>query len=179
MARLWAMTTTYESVNVGDTLPILVKWETAFTIGRFAATVAAEQAKRDKIDSGLASPESGEAPPPDAAGYAAEEVEEVEEVEEAEDAEDAEADTLVPEQALISYVTELLDKGFPPPGIQAEGSRLDFQSLAAVRLEDTISVAGQVMDKREADGLRLVECRVALENQEGQRVAEATAVVAL
>ena len=176
MARLWAMTTTYESVNVGDTLPILVKWETAFTIGRFAAAVAAEQAKRDNIESGLASPESGEASPSDAAGYAAEEAEEVEE---AEDAEDAEADTLVPELALISYVTELLDKGFPPPGIQAEGSRLDFQSLAAVRLEDTISVAGQVVDKREADGLRLVECRVALENQGGQRVAEATAVVAL
>ena len=173
MARLWAMTTTYESVNVGDTLPILVKWETAFTIGRFAAAVAAEQAKRDKNESDLASPESGEAPPPDAAGYA------TEEVEEAEDAEDAEADTLVPERALISYVTELLDKGFPPPGIQAEGSRLDFQSLAAVRLEDTISVAGQVVEKREADGLRLVECRVALENQDGQRVAEATAVVAL
>ena len=170
MARLWAMTTTYESVNVGDTLPILVKWETAFTIGRFAAKVAAEQAKRDNIESGLASPESGEASPPDAAGYAAEE---------AEEAEDAEADTLVPEQALIAYVTELLDKGFPPPGIQAEGSRLDFQSLAAVRLEDTISVAGQVVDKREAEGLRLVECRVALENQDGQRVAEATAVVAL
>ena len=170
MARLWAMTTTYESVNVGDTLPILVKWETAFTIGRFAAAMAAEQAKRDKIESGLASPESGEASPPDAAGYAAEE---------AEEAEDAEAGTLVPKQALISYVTELLDKGFPPPGIQAEGSRLDFQSLAAVRLEDTISVAGQVVDKREAEGLRLVECRVALENQDGQRVAEATAVVAL
>ncbi len=175
MARLWAMTTTYESVNVGDTLPILVKWETAFTIGRFAAAMAAEQAKRDKIESGLASPESGEASPPDAA----EEAEEVEEAEEAENAEDAEAGTLVPEQALISYVTELLDKGFPPPGIQAEGSRLNFQSLAAVRLEDTISVAGQVVDKREADGLRLVECRVALENQDGQRVAEATAVVAL
>jgi hypothetical protein len=167
------MTTTYESVNVGDTLPILVKWETAFTIGRFAATVAAEQAKRDKIESDLASPESGEASPPDAAGYAAEEAED------AEDAEDAETDTVVPEQALISYVTELLDKGFPPPGIQAEGSRLDFQSLAAVRLEDTISVAGQVVDKREAEGLRLVECRVVLENQDGQRVAEATAVVAL
>ena len=169
MARLWAMTTTYESVNVGDTLPILVKWETAFTIGRFAAAMAAEQAKRDKIESGLASPESGEASPPDAA----------EEAEEAEDAEDAEAGTLVPKQALISYVTELLDKGFPPPGIQAEGSRLDFQSLVAVRLEDTISVAGQVVDKREADGVRLVECRVVLENQDGQRVAEATAVVAL
>ncbi len=32
MARLWAMTTTFGSVNVGDQLPILVKWETQETI---------------------------------------------------------------------------------------------------------------------------------------------------
>ena len=37
MARLWARTTTFDSVNVGDELPILVKWETADTIARFAA----------------------------------------------------------------------------------------------------------------------------------------------
>ena len=35
MARLWARTTTYESVNAGDELPILVKWETADTIRQF------------------------------------------------------------------------------------------------------------------------------------------------
>lgn len=35
MARLWARTTTYESVNAGDELPILVKWETSHTIRQF------------------------------------------------------------------------------------------------------------------------------------------------
>ena len=48
MARLWAMTATYESVQAGDELPIVVKWETAESIARFlsqtdpAAATAAE-----------------------------------------------------------------------------------------------------------------------------------------
>lgn len=37
MARLWAMTATYESVKAGDELPIVVKWETAESIARFLA----------------------------------------------------------------------------------------------------------------------------------------------
>ena len=37
MARLWAMTATYESVQAGDELPIVVKWETAESIARFLA----------------------------------------------------------------------------------------------------------------------------------------------
>ena len=35
MARLWAMTATYESVQTGDELPVVVKWETAESIARF------------------------------------------------------------------------------------------------------------------------------------------------
>ena len=37
MARLWAMTVDFESVAVGDTLPVLIKWETEETIQRYAA----------------------------------------------------------------------------------------------------------------------------------------------
>lgn len=37
MARLWAMTATYESAQVGDELPIVVKWETAESIACFLA----------------------------------------------------------------------------------------------------------------------------------------------
>ena len=37
MARLWAMTATYESAQAGDELPIVVKWETAESIARFLA----------------------------------------------------------------------------------------------------------------------------------------------
>lgn len=38
MARLWAMTATYESARAGDELPIVVKWETAESIARFLAS---------------------------------------------------------------------------------------------------------------------------------------------
>jgi hypothetical protein len=37
MPRLWARTVSFESVDVGDQLPILVKWETGETIERFTA----------------------------------------------------------------------------------------------------------------------------------------------
>lgn len=39
MARLWAMTATYESAQVGDELPIVVKWETAESLARFRARI--------------------------------------------------------------------------------------------------------------------------------------------
>ena len=35
MARLWAMTVDFETVAVGDTLPVLIKWETEETISRY------------------------------------------------------------------------------------------------------------------------------------------------
>ena len=35
MARLWAMTVDFENVAVGDTLPVLIKWETEETILRY------------------------------------------------------------------------------------------------------------------------------------------------
>ncbi len=117
MARLWAPTTTYESICLGDYLPIMVKWETAGT------------------------------------------------------------EMTLP--SLTAYITELLEKGFPPPSILAEDSRLEVKTLAPVPAEDTISLSGEVVDKRESGGKRLVECRVAVENQRGLRVAEATAVISL
>ena len=35
MARLWAMTVEFDNVTVGDTLPVLIKWETEDTILRY------------------------------------------------------------------------------------------------------------------------------------------------
>ena len=37
MATLWAKTVTFESVNLGDRLPIVIKWETRESIDRFNA----------------------------------------------------------------------------------------------------------------------------------------------
>ena len=144
MARLWARTTTFASVNVGDELPILVKWETAETIARFAALLAPESEGPDQA------PDSEPAAAPTAAS-----------------------------QALLSYVTELLEKGFPLPSITAQGSSLTLQVFAPVQAEDTISLAGRVVAKRQRDGLNLVECLISIENQDNRLVGEATATISL
>ncbi|MFQ6029227.1 MAG: hypothetical protein ACE5Q6_17250 [Dehalococcoidia bacterium] len=90
MARLWAKTATFESISVGDTLPILVKWETRDTISGFAALLAAgDSADNIKASTG----------------------------------DETEAEALsgrsAPAQALLAYVTELLEKAFPVTRIMA------------------------------------------------------------
>ena len=138
MSRLWAMTVDFDTVVVGDTLPVLIKWETEESIQRYASL-------------------HGEAD---------------------EDIDGAPAETL-PTKTVDGYVTELLSKGFPPERLEAEGSSLDVEHLQPVRANDTISLSGGVVDKRTADGLRLVECAVAVENDRGEPVARARAVVSL
>ncbi|MFQ6029226.1 MAG: hypothetical protein ACE5Q6_17245 [Dehalococcoidia bacterium] len=48
-----------------------------------------------------------------------------------------------------------------------------------MRPEDTISLTGRVVDKREEADQRLVECEVFIDNQEGQTIARAVAVISL
>ena len=68
MARLWAMTATYESVQAGDELPIVVKWETAESIARFLTQTdpAAAAAAADAGDA------AAQLPPAMLDGYARE-----------------------------------------------------------------------------------------------------------
>jgi acyl dehydratase len=47
MPRLWARTVSFESVAVGDELPILVKWETEETIAHFNAILSPLAAAED------------------------------------------------------------------------------------------------------------------------------------
>ncbi|MCH8280411.1 MAG: hypothetical protein IIC96_06975 [Chloroflexi bacterium] len=145
MARLWAKTVTFESVAVGDQLPILAKWETEETIARFNALISREDAE----------PEDGEASQGASSGQAA------------------------GAPALAAYVLELLEKAFPIPGILAMGSKLDIQTLQPVRPDDTITLTGEVVDKRLEGDRRMVECVVLIENQHGQTVARAVTVVCL
>ena len=93
MARLWARTTTFDSVNEGDELPILVKWETADTIDQFRSLVCEDGEAGEP-----AQPDSSE---PDAGAMAS--------------------------QALVAYVFELLEKGFPVSAIMAGGSSLSLK----------------------------------------------------
>ena len=136
MARLWAMTVEFDNVAVGDTLPVLIKWETEDTILRYNSL-------------------HGEA-----------------------DENDEYPDTL-PQKTVESYVVELLGKGFPPERLDVEGSRVDVEHLLPVTANDTISLSGAVTDKQTDAGLRLVRCSVAVDNDRGEPVARATAVISL
>ena len=147
MARLWAKTTTFESVSIGDELPIVVKWETSDTIEAFLKFLS----------------------PHDAGGAGGGE----------EAGEDPLRSTEAASQALVSYATELLEKGFPLPNIVASGSSLNLKLVVPVKPEDSISMSGRVVDKVQADGLNLVKCLVVIENQDNQLVAEATATISL
>ena len=136
MVRLWGMTVDFEKVAVGDTLPVLIKWETEESILRYNSL-------------------HGEA------------------------GEDDESPEALPQRTIESYVVELLGKGFPPERLDAEGSRIDVEHMLPVVANDTISLSGTVMDKAAANGLRLVECVVGIENDRGEPVARAHAVVSL
>ena len=154
MARLWARTTTFESVNEGDQLPILVKWETSETIGRMTSLVG--------TGSGVKTGGEGEGSDEYAdhggvCGIGADDA---------------------PIQGLLSYVTELLEKGFPLPRIMAAGSAVSIRLLLPVKAEDTVSLTGRVVGKNSSGELGLVECAISLENQDQELVAEARAVIA-
>jgi hypothetical protein len=136
MARLWAMTVDFENVAVGDTLPVLIKWETEDTILRYNSL---------HVEVG----------------------------------DDDEFPETLPQKTVESYIIELIGKGFPPERLDAGGSKVDVEHLLPVVAGDTISLSGSVVDKRVSDGLQLVKCAVAVENDRGEPVARATAVISL
>ena len=145
MPDLWAMTTTYESVSVGDRLPVLVKFESRDTIARLNALAAGPSADQAGTDSDLI--------PDD--------------------------DITLSEAALCAYVFELLEKGFPISDRQAPGHRLDMEFTKSVGEGDIISLTGEVIGKREEGGLRLVECRLTVEDDHGEPIGQGTATVSL
>ena len=157
MARLWSRTASFDSISLGDYLPILVKWETSDTIARLASLL-----DRDGDGGCPAGTDGGE--------------------DEDEEGSRGEKDETAAEEArsesLVSYVTELLEKGFPLPHILGAGSSVALKVHLPVKAEDTISLSGQVVGKRMSDGAGLVECAISVENQDSTLVAEAVAVVA-
>ena len=147
MPDVWAMTTTFESVSVGDRLPVLVKFETKETIARLNALAESGSASIDAAD-----------------------------VADSLEVDDA---IFLSEGALRAYAYELLEKGFPIASRDAPGNSLELEFSAPVREGDIISLTGVVSSKREDGGLRLVECRLAVEDDKGESVGQGSAVVAL
>jgi hypothetical protein len=151
MARLWAKRVSFESVNVGDQLPILVKSESRDSIDRFnrlvwpVGSTGDSDLDPDGEANNLAATGSGVTPGP----------------------------------ALVAYVAELLEKAFPLTAILAKGSRLEVEAIQPVQAGDTVALSGQVVGKREDGDHRLVECEILVENQAGQPVARGSAVVQL
>ena len=151
MARLWVRTVTFDSISVGDQLPILVKWDTQESIDQFAElALSHESSEQSSLDPDKESAARG-----------------------------ASGGTVVSGPAIVAYVAELLEKAFPIANILARGSRLEVRAIVPVRPDDTISFTGEVVDKRKDGSLRLVECAIIGENQEGQAVARPVAVVSL
>ena len=145
MPDLWAMTTTYESVSVGDRLPVLVKFESRDTIARLNALAAGPDADQAGTDPDMIPGN----------------------------------DITLSEAALCAYAFELLEKGFPIPNRQAPGNCLDIEFTKSVGEGDIISLTGEVIAKREEGRLRLVECRLTIEDDHGEAVGQGTATVSL
>lgn len=145
MPTLWAKTVSFESINPGDQLPIVIKWETVESIQRYNARATPDT--QENADEDLDG-DSGAAP------------------------------TLHP-SVLLAYVKELLAKAFPPASITAPASRLDLELTAPVQAEDTISLSGKVVSKREDAAVGLVECEIVIENHRQETIGRAAAVVSL
>lgn len=136
MARLWAMNVDFDSVAAGDTLPVLIKWETEETIERYVS---------------LHGDWDGEEPAPQS----------------------------LPPRTITAYVVELLAKGFPAELLESEGSDVKVEHLAPVVANDTVSLSGRVTGKRVDGVTRLVDCTVTVENDRGETVALAQAIISM
>ena len=154
MARLWAMTATYPTVQVGDHFPVVVKWETAESIHRYLSrnpTAAAATADTAAVATAAAIDSAGNA---------------------------ADTPQVLPAM-LAAYVRELIEKGLPLPPEPPDALQLDFQTHAPVWAMDTVSLSGRVTGKRETAGRQWIDCQVTIENQDGQLIATAAISAAL
>ena len=151
MATLWAKRVTYESVQVGDELPILVKHVSQESIDLYTrqASTGSVPGRHDlHAHEGLAG----------------------------KGVSNGIVDT---EVATVAYVAELLEKAFPVRSLMGYGSHLEMQATGPVGPGDTITFTGEVTDKREEEGHRLVECEVIGTNQLNRTVARAKSTVPL
>lgn len=145
MPTLWAMTVSFQSINLGDQLPIVIKWETVESIQRLNERAQADN--HEDLGRGLD--------------------------------EDSAAELTLDESVLLAYVKELLAKAFPSESITSPASLLDLELTAPVKPEDTISLSGKVVSKREDGAGGLVECEIVIENHRQETIGMAAAVVVL
>ena len=149
MATLWAKRVSYDTVEPGDDLPILVKHESQETIDLYAQQ--ASPGPRPGWRSLHTDKEFA------ATGIF--------------------GGTVNMGTATVAYVAELLEKAFPIKNLMSQHSRLEMRATEPVRAGDTITFTGRVTGKREDDGRGLVECEVIGANQLDQTVARGCATI--
>lgn len=151
VATLWAKTVNFESVQVGDELPILVKHENQMTIDLYAKYASA-------------APKAGWNNLHTDKEYASKGIF---------------GGTVNMGVATVAYVAELLEKAFPIKDITGLYSNLGMRATEPFRDGDTVTFTGQVTGKRVDDDRNLVECEVIGVNQHERTVARATATIVL
>lgn len=151
MSTLWAKNVNFESVQVGDELPILVKHEDQMSIDLYAQYASS-------------APKAGWSNLHTDKEYASQGIF---------------GGTVNMGVATVAYVAELLEKAFPIKDITAPGSSLEMRATEPFRDGDTVTFTGQVTDKRVDDGRNLVECEVTGVNQREHTVARAKVTIVL
>ena len=151
MTTLWAKTVSFDSVQIGDELPILVKYENQMTIDLYAKYASS-------------APKAGWSNLHTDKDFASKGIF---------------GGTVNMGVATVAYVAELLEKAFPIRDITAPGSSLEMRATEPFRDGDTVTFTGQVTDKRIEDGRNLVDCEVTGVNQREHTVARARATIVL
>ena len=150
MATLWARRASYDSIAVGDDLPILVKHESKESIDQYARLAMPEPA---------AGWHSLHTDPEFASGSIF-------------------GGPVNMGTATTAYVAELLEKAFPLRNIMRAGTILEMRATRPIRPGDTITFTGRITSKGIEDGVGLVVCEVSGTNQDGETVAKASATIA-
>ncbi len=146
-----AASVTFDSIQVGDALPILEKTESQETINGYTEMNRREDAPVQR-GANLHTDE----------GYAQAGIF---------------AGTVNQGVVTCAYLYELLQMAFPVPNVYR--STFNMRALEPFRPGDVVSFTGKVLDKREEGGQRLVDVEVTGTNQLGQTIASAKATVPL
>lgn len=140
---------TFESINVGDELPLFEISETQETINNARISISEEQDNPRNIHTDPQFAKTG-----------------------------LFAGTVNAGVTTMAYVAQMLEQWFPTEAFN-NGGRLSFKAIDAFRPGDTVTFTGRITGKRQQGGKRLVDCEIQGVNQLGKMagVAEATLVL--
>jgi acyl dehydratase len=150
MSMVHARTATFESIQVGDALPVVVKEESQHTIDQYRAlAIPGERANWKDLHTDPGFAQQG-----------------------------IFGGTVNMGVATVGYVAEVLEHAFPLHAIVAPGARLAMQAREPFRAGDVVSFTGTVVGKREEAGQHLVDVELVGTSAAGHTIARATATVA-